>query len=137
MAPYSIQWEFLSANILMVPTENLTVWFEVYIDESRQLFGNGSEILTIYFDDLEVMNSYSYNFQMINSSVSFELYPRESDETCGIDIYTPAIVGIALVIPIVGAFGLLVKHSMVIGWQIIGLMQFLNFIPLMMIYTPS
>lgn len=81
MNPYSVEWEFLSADILMVPTENLTVWFEVYIDESRQLFGNGSEVLTIYFDDLEVMNSYSYNFQMINSSVSFDLYPRESDET--------------------------------------------------------
>lgn len=64
----------------MVPTENLTVWFSFEI-EKKQLFGNGSETLNIYFDDLKVMNSYSSNFQMINKSVSLDLYPREAEET--------------------------------------------------------
>jgi len=80
LSPYELSWRFLSAPILMVPTENLTVWFEVLIDENRQFFGNGSEVLKIHFDDLEVMNSFQYNFGMINSTVEFELFPRESDE---------------------------------------------------------
>ena len=80
LSPYTINWEFISADILMVPTQNLTVWFSFEI-EKKQLFGNGSETINIYFDDLQVMNSYSYNFQMINKSVSLDLFPREAEET--------------------------------------------------------
>lgn len=136
MSPYPLNWTFLSENILKVPTENLTVWFSYEI-AGKQRFGNGSEVLTIYFDDLEVMNSYSYNFPMINSTVKFNLYPLESDEDCSIGWYGIAIMGIALTMACFGFVGLLVRHSMVIAWQVIGLLQFMNFVPLMMIYTPS
>lgn len=83
MTPYNLTWKFLSADILMVPIQNLSVWFEYTIYDT-QLFGNGTEKLTIYFDDLQVMNSYSYNFPIMNSSVDFALYPKESNVECGI-----------------------------------------------------
>jgi hypothetical protein len=137
MEPYDIEWDFLSETILKVPYENISIWFQFEMLNDLQLFGNGSEVLTIYFNDMEVLNSYSYNFGMINETVSYNLFPRESGEDCGIGSYTLAVQTCAFVMITVGIVGLLVRHSMVIGWQIIGLLQFLNFIPLMMIYTPS
>lgn len=137
LTPYNVSWEFLSAPILMVPTQNISVWFEIELQDSKQLFGNGTEILTIYFDDLQVMNSYSYHFKMVNSTIDYTLYPIESINTCGIGIYTLIIHSLTLVIIVVGIIGLLVRHSMVISWQVINILQFMNFVPLMMIYTPS
>lgn len=120
----------------MVPIENLSVWFSYEID-NRQVFGFGTEQLVINFDNLTVMNSYSYHFGIINQTVSFNLYPYESSDDCGIGSIGTAIISISSGIVILGLIGLLVKHSMVVSWQIIGLLQFLNFIPLMMIYNPS
>lgn len=137
LTPYNVSWTFLSAPILMVPTENISVWFQIELLDNKQLFGNGSEILTIYFDDLKVMNSFSYHFEMINSTVNYTLFPQESKNTCGIGIYTLIIHSLALLIIVVGIIGLLVRHSMIIGWQVINILQFMNFVPLMMIYTPS
>ena len=120
----------------MVPIENLSVWFSYEID-NRQVFGFGTEQLIINFDNLTVMNSYSYHFGIINQTVSFNLYPYESSDDCGIGSIGTAIISISSGIVILGLIGLLVKHSMVVSWQIIGLLQFLNFVPLMMIYNPS
>ena len=136
LTPYNLTWDFLSAPILKVPIENLSVWYSYDID-SRQIFGFGTEKLTIYFDNLTVMNSYSYHFGIINSTVSFNLSPYESQENCGIDYIGTAIIAISLGIVILGLVGLIVGHSMVISWQIIGLLQFISFVPLMMIYNPS
>lgn len=136
LTPYNLNWEFISAPILMVPIENLSVWFSYEI-EKRQIFGFGTEKLIINFDNLTVMNSYSYNFGLINKTVSFDLYPYESSEDCGVGPINTAIIAISLGIVILGLVGLLVKHSMVVAWQVIGILQVLNFIPLMMIYTPS
>jgi hypothetical protein len=80
MGPYIVNWDFLSAPILSVPIENITVVFQFEIEGNKQFFGNGTEVVTIYFDDLEVMNSYSYHFGMINSSVSYNLFPSESTD---------------------------------------------------------
>lgn len=79
MGPYTVDWDFLSAPILMVPVENITVWFQFEILGDKQFFGNGSEVVTIYFNDIQVMNSYSYHFGMINSTVN--LYPSPSEST--------------------------------------------------------
>ena len=81
LKPYNVTWDFLSAPILMVPTENISVWFQFAINGDKQFFGNGSETLTIFFDDLEVMNSLSYNFGIINKTVNFTLFPSESQDT--------------------------------------------------------
>lgn len=79
LSPYKINWEFISAEILIVPVENLTVWFWYEIEATQQ-FGNGSEEFSIYFDDIDALNSFSYNFGMINETVSFDLFPKESDD---------------------------------------------------------
>ena len=137
MSPYNVSWDFLSAPNLQVPLQNLSVWFQYELLDDKQLFGNGSEILTIYFDDLQVMNSYQYNFEMINSTVDFKLFPKESAEGCGIGVYNLVIHSITLLIFVISFLGLLLRNSMVISWQVINILQFLNFVPLMMIYTPS
>lgn len=48
-----------------------------------------------------------------------------------------AIMCISGGIILIGVVGLLIKHSMVIPWQVISILQFVHFVPLMMIYTPS
>lgn len=136
MTPYTVNWEFLSANNLMVPLENLSVWFEYEI-VTTQLFGNGSETLTIYFDDLQVMNSFSYGFGMINSTVDYRLFPQESDEECGIFSFMVAIMCISGGIVLIGLVGLLIKHSMVIPWQVINILQFVHFVQFMKLDLPS
>ena len=136
MTPYNLTWDFISAPILKVPIENLSVWFSYEID-NRQIFGFGAEQVRIYFDNLTVMNSYSYHFGLINSTVTFNLDPYESPEDCGIPSLGTAILAISLGTVMIGLVGLIVGHSMVVSWQVIGLLQFINFVPLMMIYNPS
>lgn len=98
MSPYNVSWDFLSAPILIVPVQNLSVWFQYEVLDDKQIFGNGSEVLTIYFDDLQVMNSYQYNFEMINATVPFNIFPRESTRSCGIGVMNLVVQSMVMII---------------------------------------
>lgn len=135
LTPYNVQWELLYSSTLMVPTPNMTVWFSY--SSSSQLFGNGSEIITLNFTDMTKIQNSAYNFGMINSSVSFRVHPQESDEGCGELIFQIIIYFIMAGILLVGVLSTLVGHSMTIAWQALTVVQFANFIPMMMIYSPS
>lgn len=80
MTPYTFSWDFISATSLKVPTPNKTVWFE--FSTPNQIFGNGSETITVTFTDMTRLQNYAYGFGMINSTVSFNsLVPQESSES--------------------------------------------------------
>jgi hypothetical protein len=136
MTPYTVTYECVSAPILMVPTPNLTVWF-TFEAEDVQFFGYESETMTFTFSDLNMIKSESYLFPMINKTVTFHVDPHESSETCGIRSLGIIVVVSSGLVVVIGLIGVLVGHSMVIAWQVIHLLQFVHFIPLMMIYTPS
>ena len=119
----------------MAPTPNLTIWFSFSSDS--QFFGNGSETLTITFKDKTKLKNSAYDFEMINSTLTFELHPQESDEGCGEIIFFIMIFFIMAIILIVGVISAMAGHSMAIAWQALTVVQFTNFIPFVMIYSPS
>lgn len=79
LGPYNLSYELLNANILKTPQPNITIWFSYSIN--TQLFGNGSETLTVsILNQTRLINS-AYNFGTLNSSFSVTLSPQESSET--------------------------------------------------------
>lgn len=136
MTPYSLDWDFLSAPDLLVPYPNYTVYFSY--ETSNQVFGNGSESLTIYFNDTTRLQNSAYGFGMINSSLTFTgLVPADTTEACGDMLFNFIIYicfGITL---IVGVLSAVLGHSYAIVWMSLSILQFTHFSPVMMIFAPT
>ena len=135
LTPYSISWDFTSATALKVPTPMQTVWFSY--SSSSQFFGNGSETLTITFKDMTRIQNSAYKFGMINSTISFTVFPQESSEGWGELIFQIIIYFVMAGILGVGILSTLSGHSMAIAWMALSIIQFVNFLPQTMIYAPS
>jgi hypothetical protein len=134
LTPYDVTLELVNATILITPTPNLTIWFSY--NSTSQFIGNGSETLSISFPTSKILNS-AYNFAMLNSSLDFTLFPQESSETCGELGFEVPIIFMMIGIFAVGIISTIGGHSMGIAWQALSIVQFINFIPFMMIYSPS
>jgi hypothetical protein len=134
LTPYDVTFELVNATILITPTPNLTIWFSY--NSSSQFIGNGSETLSISFPTSKILNS-AYNLAMLNSSLNFTLFPQESSETCGELGFIVPIILMMIGIFVIGIISTIGGHSMGIAWQALSIVQFINFIPFMMIYSPS
>ena len=136
MTPYSLTWDFISAPFLMVPFANYTIWFSY--STSDQLFGNGSESLTVNFTDMTRIKNAAYNFEMINSSVTFNnLFPQETTKACGDLLFNIVNLLIFCFILIIGVLSAMLGHSYAIVWMAMNIMQFTHFAPVMHIFVPS
>jgi cysteine-rich repeat protein len=134
LSPYSGSIELVNSTTLITPSPNLTIWFTY--SSSNQFIGNGSETLTISLPTDKILNS-AYNFAALNSSISFTLYPQESTETCGELMFLVPIILMMIAIFVIGVLSSIGGHSMWIAWQALSIVQFVNFVPFTMIYSPS
>jgi len=130
-----VKFELLNQTILMTPVPNITIWFSY--STSSQLFGNGTETLNLTFVSPDKIQNNAYKFGTINTSLFVTLFPQESTQTCGELVFGPPITFIMIAIVAIGVISALAGHSMAIAWQALTVIQFVNYVPFMMIYSPS
>jgi cysteine-rich repeat protein len=135
LTPYNVSWVSLSAKTMQLGTKNLSTWFNYTID--RQTFGNCTENITLTFDTPNSVWNSIYSFESPNTNVSFCPPPREnvSNEYT----YYIGLVGmiIGIIIIVIGVLSSMAGYSMMIAWSTLHVIQFVNYLPMMMIYMPS
>lgn len=133
--PYDVSVTLLNETLLKTPTPNMTIWFEYSIKD--QIVGNGSEVLTLFFSTPNKIENSAYGFGSLNSSFTFSPYPQESSKTCGELVFAIPIYFMMIGIIAIGVISSIANNGMTIAWQALTVIQFVNFIPMMMIFSPS
>ena len=81
--------------------------------------------------------NYDYNFLMLNETLLFDLPPKESPVTCGVDRFAIAAVVLGIVVVAVGIFASCAGYSMAIAWNMLTFLQFVNYMPMMRVFMHS
>ena len=135
MNPYSFNWTFISEFILEIPLKNISMWFSY--DSPDQYHGNGTEQIFFNFTKNVRVLSYSYEFEMLNTTVEFDLPPREGTYKCYVDKIQLASVLLGMLVLMLGFGAALGGYTMAIGWNMLHFLQILNYMPMLKIYMPS
>jgi len=97
--------------------KNISVWFDYYSPD--QWHGNGTEQIFFNFTKNKRLRNYDYYFEMLNETLLFDLPPKESPITCGVDRFAIASVVLGIVVVAVGIFASCAGYSMAIAWNML------------------